>query len=261
MKTLYQLFMDDDPVVKEDYEDDGRRHIVGLSGGKDSTALALRLAEVEPRPYEYICTPTGNELPEMIEHWRNLGRILGSPLRPIGQGVSLGGLIKKWSALPNWRMRWCTRVLKIEPFQMFMATVAPAVCYIGIRADELDRDGVDYQGMDAVEQRFPLQEWGWGKRDVLEYLDLRGVCIPKRTDCAACFFQTLGEWWSLWKNHPEEFAKAEAWEKETGHTFRSDQRDSWAASLRELRSEFESGRRPKRSNMDARGKMCSVCSR
>jgi len=45
------------------------RHIVGLSGGKDSTALALRLAELEPRDYTYICNETGNELPAMKAHW------------------------------------------------------------------------------------------------------------------------------------------------------------------------------------------------
>ncbi len=44
------------------------RHIIALSGGKDSTAMALRLAKVEPRDYEYVITPTGDELPEMIEH-------------------------------------------------------------------------------------------------------------------------------------------------------------------------------------------------
>ncbi len=40
-------------------------HIVGLSGGKDSTAMALWLHENEPRDYTYICNETGNELPEM----------------------------------------------------------------------------------------------------------------------------------------------------------------------------------------------------
>ena len=48
------------------------KHVIGLSGGKDSTALALRLAEIEPRDYEYICNETGNELPEMQAHWAKL---------------------------------------------------------------------------------------------------------------------------------------------------------------------------------------------
>jgi hypothetical protein len=53
-------------------------HIISLSGGKDSTAMALRLAEIEPCDYEYLIAPTGNELPEMFDHMAILlrGRIL-----------------------------------------------------------------------------------------------------------------------------------------------------------------------------------------
>ena len=56
------------------------KHVVGLSGGKDSTALAFWLVENEPRDYEFICNETGNELPEMLEHWERLERLLGSKL-------------------------------------------------------------------------------------------------------------------------------------------------------------------------------------
>lgn len=236
-------------------------HIVALSGGKDSTAMALRLAEVEPREYEYICTPTGDELPEMVEHWVNLGRLLGCPIKPISGGESLGSLIERWNALPNWRMRWCTRVLKIEPFERYVAAARPCVVYVGIRADETDREGVDYEQMGDVTRRFPLVEWGWGLGCVLDYLEARGVEIPDRTDCAACFFQTLGEWWRLWREHPERYARAEAWEKQTGHTLRSPSRDTWPAALAELRAEFEGGRKPRITAMKDRAAMCGVCAR
>ena len=60
-------------------DSDGLAHIVALSGGKDSTAMALRLAELNPDvPYNYICTPTGDEFPEMFAHWRRLGDMLGA---------------------------------------------------------------------------------------------------------------------------------------------------------------------------------------
>ena len=42
------------------------RHVVGLSGGKDSVTLALRLQERGEQDYEFLCTPTGDELPEMF---------------------------------------------------------------------------------------------------------------------------------------------------------------------------------------------------
>jgi len=53
---------------------DPPRHVIALSGGKDSTALALALHEREPRDYDYVITPTGNELPAMKVHWAKLER-------------------------------------------------------------------------------------------------------------------------------------------------------------------------------------------
>lgn len=54
----------------------------------------------------------------------------------------------------------------------------------GIRADEEEREGGDYSKIDGIEMRFPLREWGWGIREVLNYLEQKGVVIPERTDCA-----------------------------------------------------------------------------
>lgn len=240
--------------------DAGKAHIVALSGGKDSTALALRLIEIEPRDYLFVCTPTGNELPEMEAHWQKLGALLGKPLHRITNG-SLAGLIYQQRALPNWRMRWCTRMLKIEPFQAFVSQHLPCVIYVGLRADEDEREGVEYKS-DQVTQRYPLREWGWGVERVRAYLAERCVEVPRRTDCAACFFQTLAEWYMLWREHPKEYAQAEAWEEFTGHTLRSPQRDTQPAGLAQLRKKFEAGYVPKgRADMRERKVMCAVCAR
>jgi len=219
-------------------------HIVALSGGKDSTALALRLAEVEPRNYEYVITPTGDELPEMIEHWKTLGALLGKPLKIITSGHSLQGLIRKQNALPNWRQRWCTRILKIEPYKQYLSTIAPAISYVGLRADEPDREGI-YGDIEDIAFRYPLREWGWGIKEVWTFLNERGVTIPRRTDCARCYGQRIGEWWNLWKDQPDIYIEAEGQEIATGHTFRSPGRDTWPAPLRELREQFEQGKTPR----------------
>jgi len=235
-------------------------HVVALSGGKDSCAMALRLAEVEPREYQYVCTPTGNELPEMVQHWQRLETLLGQPILRLGDRT-LAGLIFEQRALPNWRMRWCTRMLKIEPFQAFVAERLPCTLYVGLRADELGREGVTYKEGE-VTQRFPLREWGWGIKHVQDYLACKSVKVPKHTDCAACFFQTLAEWYVLWREHPKEYAQAEAWEEFTGHVLRSPQRDSQPAGLRLLRAKFETGWVPKgRAAMSERKAMCAVCAR
>lgn len=243
-------------------------HVVALSGGKDSTALALRLAEVEPRDYLYVCTPTGDELPDMIEHWASLERLLRKPIQRVKAKYSLSELIEEWNALPNHRQRWCTRVLKIEPFQAHMLSLAReydrVVAYVGLRADEEMREGAIYPTAHmhvrtsiTVEQRFPLREWGWGVFDVLGYLRQRGVTIPKRTDCARCFWQTLAEWKALSERHPEIYDSAVQQEKRTGHTFRSPSRDTWPADLDSLRREFRSGRQLRASRRDKDN--CRVC--
>lgn len=151
--------------------------------------MALRLAEVEPRDYTYVCTPTGNEPDAMFAHWRKLAELLGKPLTPVTYRTGLAGLIREENAIPNWRQRFCTRKLKIEPYAAWLAQHAPAVSYVGLRADEEAREGGDYKDVPNVEMRFPMREWGWNEPDVWAFLAQRCVTIPKRTDCKLCFWQ------------------------------------------------------------------------
>lgn len=247
-------------------DEDGVAHIVGLSGGKDSTCLALALKEKEPRPYTYIYTPTGDELPEMEAHLRRCEELLGEPLMRLENGT-LASQIKANNMLPNFRARWCTRLLKLKPAGWFYAEHQPLVAYIGLRDDEDEREGTRPGGDSAslnaeVRQDFPLQRWGWGLEEVWGFLNDRGIEIPERTDCARCPYQKLGEWYNLWKDHPEIYADAVNDEAAYGHTFRSAKRDSWPASLAEMAKLFEQGKIPERSlrMMEKREGMCRACS-
>lgn len=231
------------------------KHVVGLSGGKDSTALALWLAANEPRDYEYICNETGNELPAMQAHWANLERILGKPLKRVRYGTDLLGAIEEQQMLPNFRARWCTRILKIEPTIAYFETLPEgSVLYVGLRADEEPRRGL--YGED-ITIRFPLREIGFRECDVWAYLDEWGVTIPPRTDCAVCPYQRLDEWHALWRDHPGLYWEGALIEMAHGHTFRSPQRDTWPASLLDLAAEFERGRPLRKTS---RGETCRVCS-
>lgn len=232
------------------------KYIVALSGGKDSTAMALRLAEAEPRDYIYVITPTGNELPEMFAHWRNLSHILGKPIKPILAGnKSLQSLIREQRMLPNHRARWCTRKLKLEPYYKWLTTQTPCISFVGLRADEESRPGMIFPDANGIKMRFPMRDWGWGLCDVKKYLKEKGIEIPRRTDCAMCFWNKLGEWYLLWKENPEFYAEAEAEALEEyvsekrgkPYTLRSSKRDSWPAALKDLRKAFENGGVPKRS--------------
>lgn len=231
------------------------KHIVGLSGGKDSTALALRLAEIEPRDYEYICNETGNELPEMQAHWALLEQMLGKPIIRVRYKHDLEGSIKQMKMLPSVFARWCTRVLKIEPTIAYMdALPEGSTLYVGLRADEEARRGI--YGEDML-IRFPMREWGWKEADVWKYLESRNVCIPTRTDCAWCPYQRLGEWRDLHSKYPVIWARGVALEKEMGATFRSPGRDNWPADLEALGGEFDKGRKLREYK---RGTTCRVCS-
>jgi hypothetical protein len=244
------------------------RHIVAISGGKDSTAMALRLCETEPLDYEFCITPTGRELPEMISHWKRIECYLERPLIHV-PGPSLNELILKYKTLPNWRMRFCTRQVKIEPFMAYAIEAKPATCYIGIRADEAaGREGTDWNGIEGVKQDCPLVRWGWGINKVTEYLREKEIVIPARTDCDICFFQQIAEWWRLWRDHKDRWEFGESLEELCGHTLRSDSRDSWPASMRDLREKFEAGFIPKGAaqtnlgfDVSKRPTMCAWCAR
>lgn len=230
--------------------------------------MALRLAEAEPRDYTFVCTPTGNEPPAMFAHWRHCANLLGKPIRPIIRHT-LKGLIVAQKAIPNHRQRWCTRKIKLEPYYEWLDEQKPCVSYVGLRADEESRPGFIFPDAPGVTMDFPMRRWGWDLADVTTYLELRGVTIPPRTDCQWCFWQKLGEWYLLWRDDLPSYREAEALEKMVTlargdvRTFRSPQRDSWPAGLKELRERFEAGEVPTRSlDMMDRNRLigsCRVC--
>jgi len=230
--------------------------VAAFSGGKDSTAMVRRLAELGEVPL-LLFTPTGNELPEVLDHVHATAAAIGSEV-VIPKGPSLSELIDFYDALPNWRQRWCTRQIKIVPCIAWLKAHPGSTLAVGLRADEEEREGL-YGSF--AKYRYPLREWGWDIRRVRQFLKDAGITVPLRTDCALCYGQRIGEWYLLWRDHRHEYAKGEAYEERTGYTFRSPSRDTWPAPLKLLRLAFESGRRPRRSRATTVGEQaCRVCS-
>lgn len=216
-------------------------NVLAFSGGKDSTALALRSAELG-EDFVLFFTPTFRELPECVDHILKIKEMTGKELIVRSCGKSLDQLIEEQEALPNNRMRWCTRMLKIEPAKAYLLENPGSTLLVGLRADEEMREGMWGQ---FASYRYPLREWDWGLQEVWGYLDARSIKVPERTDCDFCYDQRLSEWFKLWKLHPQRYAHAEALEAKIGHTFRSATRDTWPAALKDLRARFEAGDVPR----------------
>ena len=192
------------------------RHVLGISGGKDSAALAIFLRDAVPE-MEYFFCDTDKELPETYDFLARLEAYLGKPIARLNDGRGFDHWLKIYGGyLPSSRMRWCTRQLKIKPFEDWVGD-SEVISYVGIRADE-DRDGY-ISTKPNIKAVFPFKEAGITKADVFRILEDSGVGIPKyydwrsRSGCFFCFFQRNVEWVGLKERHPELYEEAKAYEK------------------------------------------------
>lgn len=192
------------------------RHVLGLSGGKDSAALAVYMRDKVPQ-MEYVFCDTDKELPETYEFLDRLQAYLGKPVIRLNATKGFDHWLKIYgNYLPSSRMRWCTKMLKIRPFEEFVGE-DDVISYVGIRADEY-RDGY-LSTKPNIRAVYPFKEDGIVEVDVLRILEEAGVGLPKyyewrtRSGCYFCFFQRKAEWVGLKERHPEYFEKAKEYEK------------------------------------------------
>lgn len=192
------------------------RHILGLSGGKDSAALAVFMKGKVP-DMEYVFTDTDKELPETYEFLDRLEAYLGKPIVRLNAQRGFDHWLQVYGGyLPSSRMRWCTRQLKLKPFEEYVGNDL-TVSYVGIRADE-DREGY-VSTKPNIKAVFPFKEAGIKHADVMRILEEAGLGLPKyyewrsRSGCYFCFFQRKEEWVGLYERHPDLFEKAKAYEK------------------------------------------------
>jgi len=197
------------------------RHILGLSGGKDSTALAIYMRDRVP-DMEYFFCDTGAELPETYEYLAKLEVYLGKKIVRLSSDRTFDHWLKVYrGTLPSPQMRWCTKVLKIEPLEKWIGT-DKAISYVGLRADEASRKGYmsTKQNMLSV---FPFIDDGLELRDIENLLIESGLGKPSyydwrsRSGCYFCFYQRKQEWIGLAEKHPDLFDKAIAYESKDAH--------------------------------------------
>ncbi|HBJ34337.1 MAG TPA: phosphoadenosine phosphosulfate reductase [Planctomycetaceae bacterium] len=221
-------------------QSDNTLHIVNISGGKDSAALAVYIRTKYPEIHdtaEYVFCDTECELEETEQYLENLESFLSKKIKRLNARDSFDIRLKPGKRkpfdvfleekfggyLPSPQSRWCTRALKIEPFERFVGQ-RTAYSYIGIRADE-NRDGYLAKKPPSLSNKqniipvYPFRDDGLGLADIKMLLESNGVGLPSyyewrsRSGCYFCFYQQIGEWQRLKKNHPDLFEKAKDYER------------------------------------------------
>jgi hypothetical protein len=200
------------------------RHVLGISGGRDSAALAVYMRQTAPElEIEYFFTDTGKELPEVYEFLGRLEGFLGKPILRLNPDRDFDFWLQEYNNfLPSPQTRWCTRQLKIKPFE---AWLRPALAegeqinsYVAIRSDEDYREGY-VSGQDNLRIHLPFREAGIDKAGVMEILEAAGLGLPdyyrwrSRSGCTFCFYQQKIEWARLLEEHPDAFEEAKRYEK------------------------------------------------
>tara|TARA_R110002020_G_scaffold50821_5_gene143885 strand:- start:10059 stop:10895 length:837 start_codon:yes stop_codon:yes gene_type:complete len=216
------------------------RHVLGLSGGRDSAALAVFMRHHHPElDLEYFFTDTGKELPEVYDYLGRLEGVLGKPIMRLNPDRDFDFWLKQYNTyLPSPQSRWCTRQLKLRPFEQWIKPMLAAgeqvTSYVAIRADEEYREGYSSKDENLL-IKLPFKEAGIDKPGVIEILDSSGLGLPEyyswrsRSGCTFCFFQQKIEWIRLKERHPEAFEEAKLYEKtavESGSPFTWSQGES-----------------------------------
>ena len=190
--------------------------LASVSGGKDSTAMLLRLLEEGRQVDEIIFCDTGLEFPQMYAHLEKLERYIGRPITRLKAPYTFEQYFYEYQAQgdaalvtnrglswPSHACRWCTGRLKAHVIAKHLRELKRQyhlVQHIGIAADEARR---------CKDLYYPLVEWGMTEADCLNYCYARGFDwgglykIFRRVSCWCCPLQPISELRKLRKHCPD----------------------------------------------------------
>ena len=220
---------------------DETRHVLGISGGKDSSALAIYMRGKVPQ-MEYFFCDTGAELPETYDYLNRLESALGKQILRLNATRDFDHWMQIYQGtLPSASMRWCTKNLKLKPLEEWLGD-SPAISYVAIRADENRLGYVSTKP--NIKAVFPFREDDIDRDGVNRILDESGIGLPAyyewrtRSGCYFCFFQRKHEWVGLADRHPDLFERAVEYEEKVNYQAKAMQgrQYTWSQgeSLREL---------------------------
>lgn len=240
-------------------------NVVSFSGGKNSTAMLLKMAE-ENIPIDCILfCDTGLEFPQMYEHIDKVERETGLAItrvkspdtfeylmfdKPVDRREDSSAAVKYGAGRtglgwPGPKMRWCTSRLKDRPRERFIKGTKrhyEIKYYVGIAADEEYR--LERKNNQNPNHVHPLMDWGMTEADCLEYCYNRGYDWGglyehfKRASCWCCPLQPLEGLRKLRLHFPELWGKLMEWDDRNFRTFKT----GYGVRDLELRFRFEEER-------------------
>lgn len=232
-----------------------QKHIVSFSGGKDSTAMLLKMVELNMQIDEIIFLDTGVEFPDMYNHIKKVEEYIGKEITVLRNEK---GLFEYWLlhhvktrgkykgqqgySWADHRARWCTAMLKVQVSNKYIKSKYKdyqVILYQGIAVDETER--LDRKSGSEIGSivRYPLAEWNMTEQDALNYcyskgFDWNGLYEKfKRLSCFCCPLQSLKELRVLYTDYPELWNIMKDWDSKTYRKFRSDY------SILELEEKFK----------------------
>lgn len=217
------------------------KHIVSYSGGKDSTAMLLKMIDnkmqIDDIIYcEVMATSTlGGEYPEMYEYLEKVDNYL---LKTINKKITRiktyinfeeqfytkkkrGKHIGEIYGFPFTCGSWCNDRLKVKALRKYEKSLGEEyMSYIGIASDEPKR-----LARLKKNQRAPLAEWGMTELDCLEYTKAKGLYNPlydkfDRLGCWFCVKQNLRDLKILRKDYQHLWNMLLKWQMDSKTKFR-----------------------------------------
>lgn len=216
------------------------KHIVSFSGGKDSTAMLLKMIEnnmqIDEIVYcEVMATSTlGGEYPEMYEYLDKvdeyLMKTIGKKITRIKPDISFeeqfytkkkrGNYKNEIYGFPLVFCAWCNSTLKVKPIDKYLKSKGEYISYIGIAYDEPER----FKRLDHNEKA-PLYEWKMTEADCLKYVKEKGLYNSlydkfERLCCWFCVKQSLNNLRILRKDYPEYWNLLLKWQTDSEIRFK-----------------------------------------
>ena len=252
--------------------------VCSFSGGKDSTAMLLRLLESAMPVDVILFNDTCLEFEQLYEHidkveqyikrYTDIGITRIEPEHsfefyfydvPIHHrkqtefNKRLGTDSHNGFSWPGPKMRWCTDRLKTRPRTKFLREYRNEyniIEYVGIAADEEYRLRRKINNRENM--RYPLVEWGMTEADCLQYCYNRGLNWGglyekfSRVSCWCCPLQSLPELRVLYHEFPELWQKLKEMDDLTYGQFRIDYSVTDLEKRFDLEDEWRAaGREPK----------------